>query len=238
MCDESISCAPRGGLGGPQLRAEVVTSEEPVEPCCSTAKRDRERLHGDAVVDNGTACFGQYSPLGSTDRSRAFTGSWRLRAHLVQSAQFSDLVRGGCATLRKPRIAGWRCAPGSFEGGADRLSGAAEFFGDLIEGLPVITAADDLVAVGDGLLTPPAEGDVVAGSREAIDVMGREVIAGPDFGPRFAGPVARGGVRIDLFSLDGGELHGVGFLVRMWAVRRAGCEAGVDSQSVPPPTTL
>ena len=76
--------------------------------------------------------------------------------------------------------------------GADGLTGAAEFFGDLGEGLPVLTAADDLVDVSDWAPAPTSVFDVVARDGEAPDVLSGHAMTLGDLLPALPGPVARG----------------------------------------------
>lgn len=136
-----------------------------MQPRCPATERDRERLHRHAIVDDSSARLCQGSPFGAADCSRSFAVTRRLWARLVESAQFSDLVRGGISTLRQTRVAGHWGGLRGLAGGADCLAGATEIFGDLIEGLPVVPSPGYLVDVRERLLTPAAEADVVAGDR-------------------------------------------------------------------------
>lgn len=182
-----------------------------MQPGRSAAEGGEECGHRDAVVDNRSACLSQYSPLGSTDSSCSFAGKWGLWTRLVQSLDLANFVLSGCAPSGQARVAGRGNTLRSLECGADGLTRATEFLGDLIEDLPGISAPDDFVNIGEWLLTPPTEGDLVAGSREAIDVLRREVIAGPDVCPRLAGSVPNGGIVGDLNSLLCGELQATSF---------------------------
>src|SRR5699024_7481144 len=87
---------------------------------------------------------------------------------------------------------------------------APERVGDLVEALPVLPPPDHLVAVGDRLLAPAPEGDVVASCGEAIGVSACDPVVAADLGPRLTGPVAGCRIGGDLVALRRGQLHGAG----------------------------
>lgn len=49
----------RRGLDGAEPGAKVVAAEEPVQPGGTTSQSAGESLHGDTLVDDGSACFCQ-----------------------------------------------------------------------------------------------------------------------------------------------------------------------------------
>lgn len=187
--------------------SEVVDAEQPVQPCRSAAERDGERLHGDAIVDDGSACFCEEASFGSTDSSCPFAGSRCLRTRFIQSPELGDLGLGGRSALGQTRIAGCRHSLHVLEGGADRLAGAAQILGDAAERLSFVAAADDFVDVRDRAPAPASVGDVVARDCKATDVLAGHAMTLGDLLPALTGPVARGGVGGDLIALRWGELY-------------------------------
>lgn len=59
------------------------------------------------------------------------------------------------------------------------MPGAAELFGDLVEGLSLVAASADFAGVRDGALSPAVVGgDLDAGDREPADVLTGDAVAG------------------------------------------------------------
>lgn len=71
-----------------------MDAEEPVHPGGSASECAGESLHGDAVIDEFAARFGQDPALVAADGTCPWPGAWRLRARLVQVSELSDLFVG------------------------------------------------------------------------------------------------------------------------------------------------
>lgn len=163
-----------------------------MDPGGSAAEITRERLHGDAVVDEFATGFGQDAALVATDVSGSGAGARRLGASLVKLGDPFQFGGGGAPACGQARIAGGSSAVGVLKPSAYSLAGAAERIGDLVERLSGVAAPADLVGVCDRVLAPSAVGDLVPCHGESAYVFSTKIEVRGDLVPSFTCAVPLG----------------------------------------------